>query len=175
MINFIAQLGRGVGGVMNIFYQSARSSLDVVMKNVIPFMIFISMIIGFINASSIGQFIAEGVTGLSGSITGLLLMAVIGGLPFLSPLLGPGAVMAQVIGTLIGVQIGNGSIDPALALPALFAINAQVGCDFIPVGLSLGDAQSETVDVGIPAVLFSRVITGPIAVIIAWLFSFNLY
>ena len=32
----------------------------------------------------------------------------------------------------------------------------------------------ETVEVGVPAVLFSRLITSPLAVIIAWLASFGL-
>ena len=62
-----------------------------------------------------------------------------------------------------------------MALPALFAIDAQVGCDFVPVGLALGEAEPETVNIGVPAVLFSRLITGPIAVIIAYFFSFGLY
>ena len=58
------------------------------------------------------------------------------------------------------------------ALPTLFAINGQVGADFVPVGLSLGEAKPETISVGVPAVLFTRLVTSPIAVIIAFGFSF---
>jgi PTS system glucitol/sorbitol-specific IIB component len=172
---FIARFGRGIGGVVGILFQSGRQAIDQVIRNVLPFMAFVTMLIGIITASGLGDVIANTLAPLANNLVGLLVLSVIVGLPFLSPVLGPGAVIAQVIGVLIGDQIGRGAIDPQYALPALFAYNVQVGCDFVPVGLALGEAKPKTVEIGVPAVLFSRQITGPIAVIIGWLFSFGLY
>lgn len=175
LVGVINKIGRSVGGVVGVFYQAARDTIDIVIKNVIPFMAFISMMIGLITFTGIGDVIANAVKPLAGNVFGMLILSFISAIPFLSPILGPGAVIAQVVGVLVGVEIGNGNIEPAMALPALFAINSQVGGDFIPVGLTLAEAEPETVEVGVPAVLFSRMITGPIAVVIAWLASFGLY
>jgi PTS system glucitol/sorbitol-specific IIC component len=172
---FIANIGRAMGGIVGVFYQAGRETIDQLIKNIIPFMAFIATIIGIINATGLGEFIANTLSPLAGTLPGLLTLTVIASLPFLSPILGPGAVIAQIIGVIIGVEIGKGNIPPHFALPALFAINPQVGCDFVPVGLSLGEADPETQEIGVPAVLISRVITGPAATIIAYFASFGLY
>ena len=156
----LVKVGRSVGGVVGTLYQAGRETVDTVIRNVIPFMAFISFIIGLVLTTGIGDWIANGIKGLASSLVGLLIVSVVCAIPILSPLLGPGAVIAQIVGTLLGVEIGRGNIPPQYALPALFAINPQVGCDFIPVGLALGEAEPETVEIGVPAVLFSRVITG---------------
>jgi PTS system glucitol/sorbitol-specific IIC component len=171
----LVKVGRGVGGVVGTLYQAGRETVDTVIRNVIPFMAFISFIIGLVLTTGIGDWIANGIKGLASSLVGLLIVSVVCAIPILSPLLGPGAVIAQIVGTLLGVEIGRGNIPPQYALPALFAINPQVGCDFIPVGLALGEAEPETVEIGVPAVLFSRVITGPLSVVIAYFASFGLY
>lgn len=175
LTSVIVKIGRGVGGVVGILYQAGRDTVDTVIRNVIPFMAFISFIIGLILTTGIGDWIAKGLKGSASSLPGLLLISIVCAIPILSPLLGPGAVIAQIVGTLLGVEIGKGNIPAQYSLPALFAINPQVGCDFIPVGLALGEAEPQTVEIGVPAVLFSRVITGPLAVVIAYFASFGLY
>jgi len=173
--NFLTKFSRGIGKVTGTFYQAGRDSVDMLIKNIIPFMAFVSMLIGIINYTGIGDVIANFLSPLAGSLVGLILIVIVCTFPFLSPVLGPGAVIAQVIGVLIGSQIALGNIPPQFALPALFAINGQVGCDFIPVGLSLGEAKPETVQYGVPAVLYSRLITGVLSVVIAYFASFGMY
>ncbi|MGJ7919075.1 PTS glucitol/sorbitol transporter subunit IIB [Neobacillus sp. LXY-4] len=173
--SIITKFGLGAGKVINTFYQAAREAVQTMINTIIPFMAFVSLLIGIIQGSGIGDVFAKAMSPLAGNIWGLLLIGFICSLPFLSPLLGPGAVIAQVIGTLIGVEIGKGNVPPQLALPALFAINTQNACDFIPVGLGLADAEAETVEVGVPSVLYSRFLIGVPRVFVAWLASFGLY
>lgn len=174
-MGFIARFGTGAGKVIAIFNQASKKAVQTVIQTILPFMAFVALLIGLIEGSGLGKFFANSMVSLAGNIWGLLIIGFICSLPFLSPILGPGAVIAQIIGTLIGVEIGKGNIPPQYALPALFAINTQGGCDFIPVGLGLEEANSDTVEVGVPSVLYSRFLNGVPRVLVAWLASFGLY
>ncbi len=175
MNSLIVKIGKSVGGVVGVLYQSGRDTIETIIRNILPFMAFIAMLIGIINKTGLGNGLAHLVAPLAGNLIGLLAISIFCAIPILSPILGPGAVIAQVVGVLLGTRIARGDIPPQYALPALFAIDPQVGCDFIPVGLALGEAETETVEIGVPAVLTSRLITGPLAVVIAYFASFGMY
>ncbi len=173
--NLLEKIGLGAGKVVATFYQAGRDAVQTMITTIIPFMGFVAMLIGIINASGFGSWFTHFLTPLVGSGLGLMTLGLICSLPFLSPLLGPGGVIGSIIGTLIGVEIGKGAVHPSLALPALFAINTQNGCDFIPVALGLAEAQPETVEIGVPSVLYSRFVNGVPRVAVAWLASIGLY
>lgn len=173
--NIVTKIGMGAGKVINTFNQAARDAVQTMITSIIPFMGFVSLLIGIIQGSGFGDWFAKLLIPLAGNGIGLIILGFICSIPFLSALLGPGAVIAQVIGTLIGAEIGRGNIPPQLALPALFAINTQCACDFVPVGLGLAEAEPETVEVGVPAVLYSRFLTGVPRVVVAWAASIGLY
>lgn len=174
LMSWVVRFGNFIGYIINTLLSSGRQALQIILQTVLPFMAYVGLLIGIVNYTGISQVLAQSVTPLASSPLGLLLLSFIVAIPVLSPILGPGAAIAQVVGVLMGTQIGAGALPVQYALPTLFAIDGQVGCDFIPVGLSLGEAKPETVSVGVSAVLFTRMVTSPIAVAIAYLASFLL-
>ena len=171
---FFVKFGTSIGYIINTFLAAGRQSINLTLNTVLPFMAYVSVLLGFVIYTGVATAIGNLLAPLSSNPFGLIAIGAVVALPFLSPILGAGAAVAQVVGVLMGTQIATGALPVQYALPTLFAIDGQVGCDFIPVGLGLGEAKAETVEVGTPAVLFSRVITSPLAVVIAWLASFGL-
>ena len=164
-----------VSKIISIFHQSARDAVRTCLEMLLPFMGFAALFVGICRGSGLTQFLADILKPMGGSLPGLIGLGIVCSIPGLSAILGAGAVAAQMFSTLIGDLISSGSIAPAMALPALFAINCQCACDFIPVGLGLTEAEPETTQIGISAVTLSRFATGWIRILIALLFSIGLY
>jgi glucitol/sorbitol PTS system EIIB component len=171
---FLVTFGGAIGHIINTFLAAGRQSINLTLNTILPFMAYVSLLLGVVIYTGIATAIGNLLAPLSGNPIGLIAISAVVALPFLSPILGPGAAVAQIVGVLMGTQIATGALPVQYALPTLFAIDGQVGCDFVPVGLGLGEARAETVEIGVPAVLFSRLITSPLAVIIAWFASFGL-
>ena len=100
----VTKIGMAAGKVINTFNQAARDAVQTMITSIIPFMGFVSLLIGLIQGSGFGDWFAKLLIPLAGTGIGLVILGFICSIPFLSVLLGPGAVMAQVIGTLIGVE-----------------------------------------------------------------------
>lgn len=164
-----------ISKVISLFQQSARKAVKTCLEMILPFMGFAALFIGICKGSGLTQFLAGLIQPMGGSLPGLLGLGVICSIPGLSAILGAGAVAAQMFSTVIGELIAAGSIPPAMALPALFAINCQCACDFIPVGLGMTEAKPETTQVGIASITISRFVTGWIRILIAVVFSIGLY
>ena len=90
--SFIARIGMGAGKVVATFNQAAREAIQTMLNTIIPFMAFVSLLIGFIQGSGVGTWLAKFMVPLAGNVWGLVIIGFICSLPFLSPLLGPGAV-----------------------------------------------------------------------------------
>ena len=173
--NVLAKIGLGAGKVVATFNQAARDAVQTCITTLLPFMAFVSMLIGIINGTGFGEFFSGILQPLLGSIPGLLVLGIICSIPGLSAILGPGAVISQILGGIMGAEIAAGRISPHLALVGLFALNCHAACDFIPVGLGLAEAETETVEVGVVSVMYSRFATSWIRVLLAVAFSIGLY
>ena len=164
-----------ISKVISLFQQSAREAVKTCLEMILPFMGFAALFIGICKGSGLTQFLAGLIQPMGGSLPGLLGLGIICSIPGLSAILGAGAVAAQMFSTVIGELIAAGSIPASMALPALFAINCQCACDFIPVGLGMTEAKPETTQVGIAAITMSRFVTGWVRILIAVMFSIGLY
>ena len=174
-MNLLTKIGLGAGKVVATFNQAARNAVQTVITTLLPFMAFVSMLIGIINGTGFGNFFSTLLHPLLGNTIGLLILGIICSIPGLSAILGPGAVISQILGGIMGAEIAAGRISPSLALVGLFALNCHAACDFIPVGLGLAEAETETVEVGVVSVMYSRFITSWIRVLLAVVFSIGMF
>ena len=173
--NVLAKIGLGAGKVVATFNQAARDAVQTCIGTLLPFMAFVSMLIGIINGTGFGEYFSKLLQPLLGNVFGLMILGIVCAIPGLSAILGPGAVISQILGSIMGAEIAAGRISPHLALIGLFALNCHAACDFIPVGLGLAEAETETVEVGVVSVMYSRFITSWIRILLAIVFSIGLY
>ena len=67
-IRFVGNVGIALGKVISMAFESAKESVDIVIHTVLPFMIFISVLVTLILSTGIGNDMAQWISPLSGSI-----------------------------------------------------------------------------------------------------------
>jgi len=123
--------------------------------------------------TGLGDIIGENLSAFLGPVPAVLIIFAICFIPAVSPLLGPGLLIAMAAGVLSGEQIAAGEAGLILGLTALLAIDATLGGSFIQPGLVMGENEPETISAGVPGIVFTRLITVPAAVALACLFGFK--
>ena len=146
-----------------------------VIKIIFPPLITGALVFTALNGSGLIRVMTDDLAPVTGIIPAALLLLVISLIPVISPLVGPGIIIAVFAVILTGEQIAAGAVTPLMALPAFCAIDVLIGCKIIPRAFAVGETEPKTINAGVPVVFFTRLVTIPAAVAVAYLFSFILF
>jgi PTS system glucitol/sorbitol-specific IIB component len=164
----ILGIARGIGTVVELLIYGAGQALKLILESVVPCFLFISLIVGIVLFTGVGDLLSNILAPYMGNLLGLLVVTTIVAIPFFSPILASGAAFAAVTSILLGGMVASGNISPTLVLPVMFAITSPAGSDYVPVGMAFANASKEVLRAAYPAYLFSRLICAPITVLVAY-------
>jgi len=146
-----------------------------VVKIILPPLVTGMVVFAALNSSGLIRAMIDDLVPVTGIVPAALLLLLISLIPVISPLVGPGIIIAVLAVILTGEQIAAGVVTPLMALPAFCAIDVLIGGKIIPRAFAMGETEPETINAGVPMVFFTRLITIPAAVAVAYLFSFILF
>ena len=157
---------------MGSFFVKVGKKIFPVLKKMAPSALLGSVFFIALFWTGLGDIIGKELAALTGPVPALFIIFAACLIPAVSPVLGPGLLIAVAAGILTGEQIAEKAVTPVLALAALLSVDTQLGGSFIPPGLVLGENERETISAGVAGIVFTRLITVPVAVLLACLFSF---
>ena len=85
--NVLVTVGKAVGGVVGTLYQAGRDSIDTVIRNILPFMAFVAVLIGIITETGLGDWLAHLIEPLASSLLGLMVISIFCAIPVLLSLI----------------------------------------------------------------------------------------
>ena len=145
-----------------------------VIKIIAPSFLLVAAVFIILLLTGLGDLLGSSLAALTGMVPAVLIIAAVCFIPAISPLLGPGLLIAIAAGIVTGEQIAAGAVIPLMALPALLAVDVQIGGHFIPPGFALGINEPETINAGVPGIVFTRLITIPAALLLVCVVLFIL-
>ncbi|MDI3536305.1 MAG: glucitol/sorbitol system component [Eubacteriaceae bacterium] len=159
----------------NLLLNAGRETVDTAVKDILPMMVVFALMAGVIMYTGAGELMKDYLFPYLGTLPGLLLLSLFVAIPVFSPRLGSQAIVGQFLSLLIGIGIALSALPIYLALPALFAVNAQAGCDSLKKALAMAEADEDSTEIGVKAILISRLLTGPLSVGLAIMIALWLY
>lgn len=99
----LVKVGMGMGLVVVVLFQVGCDIIDMVLKIILLFMVFVLVLIGIIMVFGIGDWIVYGLVLFVSYLLGLVILVLICFFLLLLLFFGFGVVIVQVIGVLIGV------------------------------------------------------------------------
>ncbi|MCL1928562.1 MAG: hypothetical protein FWG07_07205 [Treponema sp.] len=164
-------LERAVRIILDLLVRLGRQILPV-LKAMAPSVLLGAVTFILLFLTGLGDTIGRELALLTGIVPALLIIFAICFIPAVSPVLGPGIIIAVAAAIFTGEQIAGGMAKPVVALAALLALDAQLGGSFIPPNHVLGENEPETISAGVPGIVFTRLLTVPAAVLLSCLLSF---
>jgi glucitol/sorbitol PTS system EIIB component len=78
------KFGAVVGSIVNTFLASGRQTIELTLNTILPFMAYVSLLLGIVNYTGIAKGIATVLSPIATNPLGLIAIGVISALPFLS-------------------------------------------------------------------------------------------
>ena len=174
--NVLVTVGKAVGGVVGTLYQAGRDSIDTVIRNILPFMAFIAVLIGIITETGLGdcpgapdRAAGEQPARPDGDQHLLLDPDPLARCSAPAPSSRRSSASCSAPGS---ARATSRRSTPSRRCSRSTPRSAATSSPWVSRS---GRRRTKTVEVGVPAVLVSRLFTGPASVVIAYFASFGLY
>ena len=161
--------------VLGVIRESAKDTIHIVLFSVLPLMLVASLFITLVKVLDlVGAFTSVFKASL-GSWPGLIAVALILTLPKFASSFSAAGIVGQYLIIMLAFAIGARTIGYVWLLPALIAVNGQVGSDFLPTALGMSNTTKSVFANAIKIFPRSREITTIVMLLMALMVSLLIF